>query len=301
MKIGFQLSRFVYPGGEAAIGPTFAEIVHAADEGGFHSFWVMDHFFEIANSGVPSDPMLEAYTTLGFAAARSARLRLGALVTGVTYRYPGILIKTATTLDVLSGGRSYFGIGAAWFEHEHLGLGVPFPPLKERFELLEETLQLAHRMWSPDNGPFDGTYHHLHLAETLCEPQPVSTPHPPIMIGGSGERKTLRLVAQYADACNIHGGPQLAHKLDVLKRHCDALGRDDAAIEKTTMIFAGRSFDGMHEDRPASAVLAEIREQAALGVDQVILKLPALEDAETMRRLAEEIVAPASEIVTAGR
>lgn len=299
MQIGFQLSRFVYPGGDAAIGPTFAEIVRAADEGGFHSFWVMDHFFEIANSGVPADPMLEAYTTLGYAAAHSRRLKLGALVTGVTYRYPGILIKTATTLDVLSGGRSYFGLGAAWFEQEHLGLGVPFPPLKERFELLEDTLQLAHQMWSPDNGPFTGK--RITLAETLCQPQPVATPHPPIMIGGSGERKTLRFVAQYADACNLFGGPQLAHKLDVLKRHCDDLGRDYAEIEKTTMIFAGRSFDGAHRDRPASAVLDEIRAQAALGIDHVIMKLPTLADAETMRRLAAEIVAPASEIVPAGR
>jgi F420-dependent oxidoreductase-like protein len=299
MNVGFQLSRFVYPSGDAAIGPSFAEIVQAADEGGFHSFWVMDHFFEIANSGVPSDPMLEAYTTLGFAAAHSKALRLGALVTGVTYRYPGILLKTATTLDVLSGGRSYFGLGAAWFEQEHLGLGVPFPPLKERFELLEDTLRLAHQMWSPDNGPFDGT--HLHLAETLCEPQPVAKPHPPIMIGGSGEQKTLRFVATYADACNLFGGPQLAHKLDVLKRHCDDLGRDYAEIEKTTMIFAGRSFDGAHQDRPASAILDEIREQAALGIDHVIMKLPALEDAETMRRLADEIVGPASEIAVAGR
>ena len=234
-----------------------------------------------------------AYRALGFVAAQTERMRLGLLVTGVTYRYPGILLKTATTLDVLSGGRSYLGIGAAWFEQEHRGLGVPFPPLKERFELLEDTLQLAHQMWSPNNGPFHGT--HLHLEETLCEPQPVASPHPPIMIGGSGEQKTLRFVAKYADACNIHGGPQLAHKLDVLKRHCDDLGRDYAEIEKTTMIFAGRSFDGAHQDRPASDVLADIRAQAELGVDQVIMKLPALEDAETMRRLAEEIVPVVSE------
>lgn len=301
MKVGFQLQRFVYPGGDAAIGPAFAEIVQAAEEGGFHSFWVMDHFFEIANSGVPSDPMLEAYTTLGFAAAHSARMKLGSLVTGVTYRYPGILIKTATTLDVLSGGRSYLGIGAAWFEQEHLGLGVPFPPLKERFEVLEETLQLANQMWSPNNGPFDGKYGHLHLAETLCQPQPVSRAHPPIMIGGSGERKTLRLVAQYADACNLHGNAELPHKLDVLKQHCETVGRDYTEIEKTTMVFAGRSYDGAHQDRPAAAILDDLRTHAALGVDHVILKLADLQNADRMRQLAEEIVAPASEFVVAGR
>lgn len=178
--------------------------------------------------------MLEGYTALGFVAGRTERLRLRLLVTGVTYRYPGVLAKTVTTLDVLSGGRAELGLGAAWYEREHRALGVPFPPVAERFERLEETIQICLQMWSPDNGPYEGR--HYQLAETLCSPMPVSSPRPRILIGGSGERKTLRLVAQYADACNLFGGPEeVAPKLDVLRRHCDAVGRDPNEIEVTVL------------------------------------------------------------------
>jgi F420-dependent oxidoreductase-like protein len=194
----------------------------------------MDHYFQMEWMAPAEDPMLEGYTALGFVAGCTSRLRLRLLVTGVTYRYPGLLAKTVTTLDVLSGGRAEFGIGAAWYEREHRGLGIPFPPVAERFERLEEAIQVCLQMWSDDNGPYRGR--HYQLEETLCSPMPVSSPRPRILIGGSGERKTLRLVAQYADACNIFGGPdEVAHKIDVLRRHCDALGRDPNEIEVTAM------------------------------------------------------------------
>jgi F420-dependent oxidoreductase-like protein len=194
----------------------------------------MDHFFQMDWMAPAEDPMLEGYTALGFVAGRTERLRLRLLVTGVTYRHPGLLAKTVTTLDVVSGGRAELGIGAAWYEREHRGLGVPFPPVAERFERLEEAIQICFQMWSDDNGAFAGR--HYQLEETLCRPMPVSTPRPRLLIGGGGERKTLRLVAQYADACNLMGDPaEVAHKLDVLRRHCDAVGRDPSEIEVTAM------------------------------------------------------------------
>jgi F420-dependent oxidoreductase-like protein len=205
----------------------------------------MDHFFQMDAVAPAEDPMLEGYTALGFVAGRTQRLRLRLLVTGVTYRYPGLLAKTVTTLDVVSSGRAELGIGAAWYEREHRGLGVPFPPVSERFERLEEAIQICLQMWSDDNGPYVGR--HYQLDETLCSPLPVSAPRPRIMIGGGGERKTLRLVAQYADACNLFGGPdEVAHKVDVLRRHCDAVGRDPNEIEVTALfrdIPAGASRD----------------------------------------------------------
>src|SRR5512135_3272283 len=242
MKIGLQIPNFTWPSGQAAIHSKLAEIARTADDAGFSSIWVMDHFFQIGGRdsrgslGPAEDEMLEAYTTLGYLAGLTKKARLGALVTGVIYRHPGLLIKTVTTLDVLSGGRAYFGVGAAWNERESRGLGVPFPPVKERFERLEETLQIARQMWSDTVAPYHGR--HYHLEETLCHPQPLSKPHPPIMIGGGGEKKTLRLVAQYADACNFFaraGVDTVRHKLDILKSHCEKVGRDFKEIEKTTL------------------------------------------------------------------
>ncbi|HLO15832.1 MAG TPA: LLM class F420-dependent oxidoreductase, partial [Anaerolineales bacterium] len=233
MKIGLQIPNFTWPGGPKEIQNKLAEIARTADEAGFSSLWVMDHFFQIGRPnnagglGPAEDEMLESYSTLSYLAGFTQKATLGALVTGVVYRHPGILIKTVTTLDVLSGGRAYLGIGAAWNEREARGLGVPFPPVKERFERLEETLQIAKQMWSGNNGPYNGK--HYQLTETLCSPQPLSKPHPPILIGGMGEKKTLRLVAQYADACNLFAGPgidTLRGKLSILKQHCEALGRD---------------------------------------------------------------------------
>lgn len=223
----------------------------------------MDHYFQMDWMAPAEDPMLEGYTALGFVAGATERLRLRLLVTGVTYRHPGLLAKIVTTLDVLSGGRAELGIGAAWYEREHRGLGVPFPPTAERFERLEEALQICSQMWSDDNGPYDG--HHYQLEATLCSPPPVSQPRPRIMIGGGGERKTLRLVAQYADACNIFGGPdEVAHKIDVLRRHCEDVGRDPNEIEVTTM----------YRDLPPGATVAQVvkgaEELAGIGVSGLV-------------------------------
>jgi len=233
MRFGFHFLDFSLPDQPVSIAPTLRASAVAAEEAGASWFSVMDHYFQMEHYATAHDPMLEAYTTLGFLAGVTERIKLGTIVTGVTYRHPGLLAKIATTLDVLSEGRSFFGIGAAWYEREHLGLGVPYPELKVRFEMLEETLQIALQMWSDDEGPFAGK--HYQLAETINVPQSIQRPHPPIVIGGSGEQKTLLLVAKYANATNlIVPDPETAaHKLDVLRRHCDTVGRDYDTIEKT--------------------------------------------------------------------
>ncbi|OLT39979.1 LLM class F420-dependent oxidoreductase [Saccharomonospora sp. CUA-673] len=235
MELGFHLPIFDIDGGPKAIAGELARVGPAAEEAGATWLSFMDHFFQIEQTGLPAESnMLEGYTSLGFMAANTTTINLGLLVTGVTYRHPGLLAKTVSTLDVLSGGRAVLGLGAAWFEREHTGLGVPYPPLAERFERLEEAVQICKQMWDPeDNGSFDGT--HYQLAETLCEPQPIRTP--PLLIGGGGERKTLRLVAQYADACNLFASSpdDVAHKLGVLRRHCEDVGRDYDEIRKTVL------------------------------------------------------------------
>jgi F420-dependent oxidoreductase-like protein len=234
MQLDLHISRFDWAGGPAGIGPGVADLTRRAEAIGVRTVSFMDHFFQMDRMAPAEDPMLEGYTALGFVAGCTERLRLRLLVTGVTYRHPGILAKTVTTLDVVSGGRAELGIGAAWYEREHLGLGVPFPPVAERFERLEEAIQICLQMWSDDNGPYEGR--HYRLAETLCSPMPVSQPRPRIMIGGGGERKTLRLVAQYADACNFFGdADEIMHKVEVLRGHCDAVGRDPADIEVTAL------------------------------------------------------------------
>jgi F420-dependent oxidoreductase-like protein len=296
VNIGLQISQFNFPGGEAAIGPTFAAIARAADTGGFASLWVMDHFFQIEFNGPAEQPMLESYSALSFAAGITSRIKLGALVTGVTYRHPGVLAKTVSTLDVLSEGRAYLGIGAAWFEREHMALGVPYPPVAERFQRLEETIQIVEQMWSESNAAYDGR--HYHLAETMNVPVTISRPHPPILIGGGGEQKTLRLVARYAGACNLFPSPKLPHKLEVLKAHCADIGRDYAEIEKTTLTHA----DPDPNDRATiQKTLDEIEYQASLGIDQVILNMGNLTDPAIVELAAREIVAPAREIAVAGR
>jgi len=234
MNLDLHVWRFDWAGPPATIGPGVGALAERAEALGVRTLSFMDHYFQMEQMAPAEDPMLEGYTALGFVAGRTERLRLRLLVTGVTYRPPGLLAKTVTTLDVLSGGRAELGIGAAWYEREHRALGVPFPPVTERFERLEETLQICLQMWSADNGPYEGR--HYRLAETLCSPMPVSQPRPRILIGGSGEKKTLRLVAQYADACNIFGDADVvAQKVDVLRRHCDAVGRDPNEIEVTAM------------------------------------------------------------------
>lgn len=286
MRLGIHLWRFdaVEP---ARLRAELAGTAAEAESAGVSWVSVMDHYFQMESAGFPaSDPMLEAYTTLGFLAGRTEQARLGVLVTGVTYRHPGLLAKIATTLDVLSGGRATLGLGAAWYEREHLALGVPYPPLAERFERLEETLQICHQMWDPtDDGPFEGT--HYQLAETLCSPQPLGAPHPEVMVGGGGERKTLRLVAQYADACNLFATTpeQVSHKLDVLRRHCDDIGRDVAEI-RVTMMHGG---DELHAGDPA-AFAETLRPYAALGVETVIVATPPTSGPEWVRdRVAQAV------------
>ncbi len=262
MKLAIHNPSFSYPGGAENIAPTLLATARAAEAGGADQFTLMDHWFQIPPVAPRTEPMLEGYTALGYLAAHTERMRLGLLVTGVTYRHPGLLAKTVTTLDVLSGGRAQLGIGAAWFEEEHEGLGVPYPPIAERFERLEEAIQICFQMWSEDNGPYEGK--HYRLAETLCVPPPVRQPRPTLMIGGGGEKKTLRLVAKYGDACNLFGSERdvIAHKLEVLKGHCDAEGTDFEAIEKT-VLFTGNPLDDV------DGFLARMEEMAKLGVSKV--------------------------------
>lgn len=264
MQIGFHIVRFKFPGGAESIAPTLARVGQVAEAVGASHLSVMDHWFQMEMIR-PEDPMLEGYTTLGYLAANTSTIPLGLLVTGVTYRHPGLLAKIVTTLDVLSGGRGQLGIGAAWYEREHLGLGVRFPPLAERFERLEETLQICLQMWDPDDdGPFAGR--HYQLAETMCVPQPISRPHPFVIIGGGGERKTLRLVAKYADACNLFSSSpdEVAHKLDVLRSHCVDLGRDPESVRRT-ILYSGQTLATGDVD----GFLSEMETYAAIGVEEV--------------------------------
>jgi F420-dependent oxidoreductase-like protein len=264
MQLDIHVPRFTWPGGQAAIGPTFTSLAQTAEAIGVRTLSVMDHWFQMEMLWPADEPMLEGYTTLSFAAAKTERLRFRMLVGGVTYRHPGLLAKTITTLDVLSGGRAELGLGAAWYEREHLGLGVPFPALSERYERLEETLQICLQMWSDDNGAFEGK--HYRLAETLCVPQPVSSPRPRVLIGGGGERKTLRLVAQYADACNIIGDADtVAHKVEVLHRHCQDVGRDPAEIEVTALTM-------VPEDADADAILRDAEALSAAGAAAIVIR-----------------------------
>jgi F420-dependent oxidoreductase-like protein len=234
VELGLHIANFTWNGGAAELAPTLARVARGAEEAGIARLTVMDHLWQIRGIGPPEDEMLEAYTTLGYLAAITERVRLHVLVTAVVYRDPGLLAKCVTTLDVLSGGRAGLGIGAAWNEDEARGLGLLFPSTRERFERLEETVRICEQMWSDSDAPFAGE--HYQLARTLNSPQTLSRPRPYLMIGGSGERKTLRLVALHADACNIFSGPEAAHKLDVLRQHCEREGRDYDAIEKTTIV-----------------------------------------------------------------
>jgi F420-dependent oxidoreductase-like protein len=264
MKVGLHYWNFSEPGQPTAIADTLARTAELAEQAGFSSFTVMDHYFQMDGMASADEPMLEGYTTLGYVAARTRRMTLGMLVTGVMYRYPGILAKTVTTLDVLSGGRARLGIGASWYEREQRGLGVPVVPVAERFERLEETLQICLQMWSADNGPYQGR--HYQLAETLCVPAPISRPHPPILIGGGGERKTLRLVARYADLCNLFGTSleDVTRKLEVLRAHCAEQERDYDRIGKTVAITRPALSD-------VDAFLADVAGYAALGVTEIQL------------------------------
>lgn len=275
MELGLQVSYWSWPDAPRSIGPTFAGIARNAEDAGLRSLWVMDHYFQIGGIGPPELEMLEAYATLGFAAGHTSTIELGVLVTGVTYRHPGILLKTVTTLDVLSGGRAWLGIGAAWFEEEHRCLGIPHPPVAERFERLEETLQLAHQMFAGDEDAFVGK--HYYLERPLNVPPPVR--RPPILVGGGGERKTLRLVAQYADACNIFdmGPERVSAKYDVIDQHCADVGRDPAEISRTVLSRISLSRDGGERLRSGETTLSvaqaveKLGGLAEIGTDTVIV------------------------------
>jgi F420-dependent oxidoreductase-like protein len=292
MKIGLQIPSFTWPGGTEQIAANLARIGRAAEECGFSSLWVMDHFFQIEMIGKPDEPMLEGYSALNFLAAHTDSIRLGVLVTGVIYRYPGILVKTMTTLDVLSGGRAYFGVGAGWYEREAGALGVPFPPLKERFERLEETVQIALQMWSGESRPYTGK--HYRLAETLCSPLPIAKPHPPIMIGGAGEKRTLPLVAKYADACNLYAFEDVAvlrTKLDVLRRHCDAIGRRFEEIERTAIGAIDLRQDGMS----AAEAIEYCRNVGGSGIQHFIVSMPGDYELQPLELMRKEIIPAVAE------
>jgi F420-dependent oxidoreductase-like protein len=284
VQIGLQIPDFTTPGGPARLGADLGTVVRTADEAGFDFIAVMDHFFQIGSLGAPEREMLEAYTTLGYVAACTSRAKLLTLVTGAVYRYPGILAKTVTTLDVLSGGRAWLGIGAAWNEQESRGLGIAFPPVAERFERLEETLQICLQMWRGDESPYRGQ--HYQLERPLNSPQALSRPHPPIMIGGGGERKTLRLVARYADACNLFPTPDLAHKLDVLRAHCDAEGRDYEKITKTCYFI----FDVGEKGEKAAEVVDQLGRLAGLGFQAAIGAVANVWQVTPLEVIASEVI-----------
>ena len=286
MKIGVQIPSFTWPGGTAEIGPTLARVARQADDIGFDSIWVMDHFFQIRGVGPAEDPMLEGWTTLGFLAANTSRARLGLMVGGVHYRWPGLWVKAATTLDVLSGGRAWLGIGAAWNQEESEALGFPFPPLGERFEMLDETLQIAHQMFAGERGS-EGEFHgrQYHARRLMNSPQSISRPRVPIMIGGGGERKTLRLVAQYADATNVFGGPTaIHHKYEVLRQHCEEIGRDPNEIERSTLqtVNLARATPAQHVDH--------FGELADAGAQHVVVSVHDIANPASLERVGRDLV-----------
>lgn len=289
MKLAIHCANLTWPGGPPALGSTLAAVARAADEGGVTTLTMMDHYFQMETLGGPPEPMLEGYTSLGFLAGQTSHVELGLLVTGVTYRHPGLLAKIVSTLDALSGGRAMLGLGAAWYEREHAGLGVPFPSTSERFERLEEALQVCRQMWSDDDGVFEGR--HYRLAETVCRPQPLRPGGPRVLVGGSGERKTLRLVARYADACNLFGfePEEMARKIDVLDRHCETEGRDPAEVQRTVIVG-----DDPLED--TGAFLRRMEAYAALGIDQVWVG-PRADDPEgSVQRLCEDVLPRLAEL-----
>jgi F420-dependent oxidoreductase-like protein len=288
MQIGLQIPSFKYPGGTVAIRPKLKEIVTTAESAGFYSLWVMDHYYQIKGlfGEAYTDPMLEAYTTLGYFAGLTEKAFLGVLVTGVIYRHPAVLMKMVNTLDILSGGRAYFGIGAAWYEDEARGNGIPYPSTSERFEQLEDSLKLAKALWN--NGEISFTGKHFSAPAMTNNPRPLSSPHPRIMVGGTGPNKTLRMVAQYADACNIGdwvGKENMQKSLDTLKKHCNALGRDYNTIEKTSLCTVHLS-----EKDTATNTIRHIEELSAMGFTHAIFNMPDVYSITPLETFAKEII-----------
>ena len=299
MKIGLDIADFTWPAGPAKLGSSLADIARTADQAGFDSIWVMDHFWQIRMNGPEHHEMLEGYSALSYIAAVTKRAKLGTMVTGVVYHHPGILAKTVTTLDVLSGGRAWLGIGAAWNEAESRGLGIPFPGLKERFERLEETLQICQEMWEGKRGsekPFRGE--HYQLERPLNAPQSLTRPHPPILIGGGGEKKTLRLVAQYANACNLFPTPEIPRKLDILRDHCQVVGRNYDDIEKTSLF----TFDLGDNGENLGKVIGGLRWLAGMGIQTVIGHVPKMYETKRLELIGEKLIPAVADLepATAG-
>lgn len=295
MHIGLQIPSFKYPGGTASIRPKLKDIATTAEAGGFYSLWVMDHFYQIQNlfGEDYTDPMLEGYTTLGYFAGLTEQMHLGTLVTGVIYRHPSVLLKMVNTLDIISGGRAYLGIGAAWYEGEAKGFGIPYPSTSERFEQLEETLQMAHQLWADAESSFEGT--HFSAPKMTKNPAPLSQPHPKIMIGGMGPKKTLRMVAQYADACNFFegaGDERVQQAIDVLQEHCDSLGRNYNEIEKTSLGTAHLA-DGKDS---VDDIIKRVEKLARMGFSHAIFNMPNVYDITPLETFAKEIIPVAAEL-----
>lgn len=293
MRFGLSIASFNSPTAPASIGQDLANVARTADDLGFHALAVMDHYFQIPMNGPAEDPMLEGYTTLAYMAAHTRRLRLGTLVTGVHYRHPGLLAKIVTTLDVLSGGRAFLGLGAGWNADESRGLGVPFPPLKDRFDQLAETLRICLQMWQGNDSPFHGR--HYELERPLNSPQSLSRPHPPILIGGGGEQKTLRLVARYADACNLFPTPEIPHKLEVLKTYCEQEGREYASIEKTSMYH----FDARQGEAGIEQAINAVQWLAAVGIETVYFGVTDVFALKPLELLAQRVLPAVTELTTA--
>jgi F420-dependent oxidoreductase-like protein len=294
MNIGLQIPSFKYPGGTAAIRPKLKEIVTTAEAGGFYSFWVMDHYYQIKGlfGEAYTDPMMESYTTLGYFAGLTEKAYLGVLVTGVIYRHPAVLMKMVNTLDILSGGRAYLGIGAAWYDDEAKGYGIPYPSTSERFEKLEDNLKLAKALWSSDETSFEGK--HFSAPAITNNPRPLSNPHPRIMIGGTGPKKTLRMVAQYADACNIGdwvGTEKMQKALDILKEHCENLGRDYDTVEKTSLGTVHLSGDDT-----VDSVISRIKELGEMGFTHAIFNMPDVSEITPLETFAKEIIPVVAEL-----
>jgi F420-dependent oxidoreductase-like protein len=290
MHVGLQIPSFKYPGGTAAIRPKLKEIVTTAEESGFYSLWVMDHFYQIRGmfGEAYTDPMMEAYTTLGYFAGLTEKALLGVLVTGVIYRHPSVLMKMVNTLDILSGGRAYLGIGAGWYEAEAKGYGIPYPSTSERFEQLEDNLKMAKALWNSDEITFNGQ--HVSAPALTNNPRPLSNPHPRIMIGGTGPNKTLRMVAQYADACNIGdwvGRENMQKAIDNLKEHCEFLGRDYDTIEKTSLCTVHLS-----KDDTVDSIIRLIKELSEMGFAHAIFNMPDVYKITPLETFAKKIIPP---------
>jgi F420-dependent oxidoreductase-like protein len=285
VKVGLQIPSFTWPGGAAQIGPTLSRIARTADDAGIDSIWLMDHFFQIRGLGPDTDPMLEGWTTLGWLASQTSRARLGLLVGGIHYRSPGLWVKAATTLDVLSGGRAWLGLGAAWNRDESEALGFEFPPLAGRFELLEDTLRFAHEMFQGERGSQASVAgRRVSPRRALNSPQSLSRPRIPILVGGGGEQRTLRLVARYADACNVFGGPvAIHHKFEVLRRHCEAIGRPYDEIERTTL-------QDVRPGESAQQLLDRFGELADVGVQHVILAVKQVHEPDRLEMLSRDVL-----------